>query len=793
MFSPEPPSRSPSVNDRTSRPETQAGWRKQLAVLAVFGVLTIVMTFPIITEMGSAVRDPGDPLFNAWILSWDVEQLKNGNLLGLFDANIFFPNQRTLAYSEHLFPQSLVAAIPLLLTDNPVFAYNVVMLVGFLTSAFGMYLYARYLTGRLTAGVVAGIIYGFSPFMFDHLSHVQIVYAGGIPLVFLFLARFFAHQRWRDLALVGVFSAAQILANGYYAVYLSFFVTLAVAYHILAGGKLRDPRFLVKLAVLGLAIAALTGPFLYQYVAMQHEMGFHRSVGWKIELTSFLATPRFNRLYGWMSFGRPEARLFPGLLAIILATLGVSGAVQFRGGSSQLASRLLDRALAKPRTVKSVTIAICSVATIAIVFGELRTATPNYFHALLPFVLLLAARCALDPRFRQRWFPPLSTPRSFLFLHLFFLCLSFILSFGLSINGPYSLLYKYVPGFDGLRAAPRIHIMTMLSIAVLAAFGMKVLLASPRRWIRGSAAVVLPLVALVEYTSIPVPSVRVPVKNELPAVYRWLAKEGSNSPILELPVPPKYQDLPEIFRVYCSTLHWRPMINGFSGFFPPVYREMRRRWEKLPPQQTILDAQLLGARNVILHTNEFDDGERLAQVRAGLAAMEPAGRLMHREGPAEVWELPALPRAPGNRSPGAGRSILRREGWAATAGVNPRRARRAIDGEIKTWWNGGPLRAGDWFMLDLGSIHPLHGIVLHLKKHHLNFPQGFILDVSTDGDSWQVVREEELAALPITAYLRPTDFSFSIFFEPTAGQYLRVTNTVADDSHNWSIHEIDVW
>ncbi|MFV2074022.1 MAG: discoidin domain-containing protein [Thermoanaerobaculales bacterium] len=771
--------------------------RTDLAVLAVFGLLTIVMTFPVITEMGTAVKDPGDPLLNAWILSWDVEQLKNGNISGFFDANIFFPYERTLAYSEHLFPQSLVAAAPLLLTGNPVFAYNVVLLVAFLTSAFGMYVYARYLTGQVMAGVVAGIVYAFSPFMFAHLSHLQIVSAGGIPLVFLFLARFFAHERWRDLAFVGLFSVVQILANGYYAVYLSFFVTLTVAYHTLAGSKLRNPLYLVKLAVLALTIAALVGPFLYQYVAMQHEMEFRRTVDSSVELTSFLATPKFNRPYGWMSLGHNEARLFPGLAAVLLATLGGLAAVRFTRGSPRRPAGPLDgRAVATPKTKKRVFIAICSVATVAIVLYEIGTVTPNYFHALLPFVLLLAARCTVDERFRRRWFPPLATPRSFLFLHLFFLGLAFILSFGLSINGPYGFLYKYVPGFDGLRVASRIHIITMMSIAVLAAFGMKALIASRRRWIRGSAAVVIPLVALVEYTSIPVPSVRVPVKDELPAVYRWLADEGGDGPILELPLPlrqQRHRNRPEIFRTYCSTLHWRPMVNGYSGISPPIYRELRRRWEDLPPQQTIHDAQLLGVRYVILHTDEFDDKERLAQARAGLAETVPASRRVRREGPAEVWELAPGEGATDGLSQLSERSLLPREGWVAQASVNGPRAMRAIDNRIETWWNGGPLEPRTWFLLDLRSVHTLRGIEFKLGENRRSFPHGFVLEVSTDGESWRVVSSKELTALPITAFFRPNDLGLKITFEPTKARYLRITNTVNNVSNRWFIREIDVW
>ena len=54
------------------------------------------------------------------------------------------------------------------------------------------------------------------------------------------------------------------------------------------------------------------------------------------------------------------------------------------------------------------------------------------------------------------------------------LLVSFLFTFG--SKGPYVLLFKYVPGFNGLRVASRFHIFVMLSLAVLAAFGIKSLL-----------------------------------------------------------------------------------------------------------------------------------------------------------------------------------------------------------------------------------------------------------------------------------------------------------------------------
>jgi hypothetical protein len=179
--------------------------RADLLVTALFLALTLIMTYPLALHLGSGVRDLGDPLLNSWILAWDVKQITRLAISGFFDANIFFPNHRTLAYSEHLFTEALVALPVRVLSENPILAHNFVLLFAFITSALGMYALATHLTRCRVCGFVAGLIYAFSHFMFSHFVHIQVVMAGGIPLTFLFLHRFFETSRTRYACLFAVF------------------------------------------------------------------------------------------------------------------------------------------------------------------------------------------------------------------------------------------------------------------------------------------------------------------------------------------------------------------------------------------------------------------------------------------------------------------------------------------------------------------------------------------------------------------------------------------------------------
>ena len=53
-----------------------------------------------------------------------------------------------------------------------------------------------------------------------------------------------------------------------------------------------------------------------------------------------------------------------------------------------------------------------------------------------------------------------------------------------------------------------------------------------------------------------------------PAVYREMARQPPDSVLVELPIgQPDY----DLRAMYYSTVHWRPVVNGYSGFFPPHY------------------------------------------------------------------------------------------------------------------------------------------------------------------------------------------------------------------------------
>lgn len=292
------------------------------ATAAFFALITCSMTAPLARHVRDAVHDPGDPLLNLWTIDWVAHQLKS-DPLHLFDGNIFFPERWTLAYSETLLAPSAVAA-PLLWTGaSRILIYNLVFLAGFALSGVGAALLVRRLTGSAAAAIVAGVIFAFCPFRFDHYPQLQLQQAQWIPLAFWAYHRLIDRGRASDGALLGVFVACQLLSCMYYGIYLaSYFVVVGSALLLACAAFDRTRLRAIALAIV--VAVALFAPAGNAYLHARTVVGERetteiatRSATW----SHYLAAPKTNRLFGWTAarFGAEERNLYPGVVAVALS------------------------------------------------------------------------------------------------------------------------------------------------------------------------------------------------------------------------------------------------------------------------------------------------------------------------------------------------------------------------------------------------------------------------------------------------------------------------------------------
>jgi hypothetical protein len=244
-----------------------------IAVVIFYAAATAVMTYPQIERLGTTVSfDRGDPLFSTWRLSWVAHQLPR-DPLRLFDANIFHPEPRTLAFSDSMLVPALMAA-PLLWIGLPqLLVYNVIFLSAFALSGVTMFLLVRSLTRHVGAALFAGFVFAFLPYRFMHYAHLELQAAYWMPLCLWSLHKTIRGGRLRDGLLAGLFFALQTLSSWYYGIFLFTFLVPVGVLLLLGEGARPVAPALRSLAAGGVLAAALVVPMALPYLGARESVG----------------------------------------------------------------------------------------------------------------------------------------------------------------------------------------------------------------------------------------------------------------------------------------------------------------------------------------------------------------------------------------------------------------------------------------------------------------------------------------------------------------------------------------
>jgi len=561
-----------------------AGW-PLLAYLA----LSLLLTWPLVAQLGVRLPGLGDALLQTWVLAWNAHILRT-DPAAYWQSPLFYPYPDTAAYNDQHLVQSLVGAPLIWATGNPVLAYNVLVLLSFALTGWAVYLLALDLAAEAAPSAppaalawgafVAGCAVTFSAYRMAHIEQLNLLQTAWLIFALFALRRLLRPLdarggRWRDALLLGLCAGLQVAT----AVYYGFFAGAVLGAYVLlwAGWSLwRRVRFaaplpwavLPRLGVAGLLAALIGVPLLLPYLGLYRTLGIVRSPAelenWSAPLRAYVSVPATNWLYaplGEAVVDSGEMVLFPGLALTGLGLLALGmGVNDRRRGVAGMGDRL-------------------------------------FLGLLAGAAMLLSFGTALR---LVRYGEPLPLPM------------------------PYPLLYSYVPGFGSLRVPARWGWLVTLALALLAAVSLARLLArlrAPWRHLLGAAAVGL---ILIEQVAFPLPLSQ-PVLGAVPPIYSWLGMpaQADLTTVIELPVgaTPRGAELERIiWRHFYSLEHWKRLPIAYGGLIPFGTVELLRRLQSLPEPEVLGYLQLVGVDTLIIHRDEYDPAD-LAQLLSGLDAL----------------------------------------------------------------------------------------------------------------------------------------------------------------------------
>ncbi|HEX8619376.1 MAG TPA: hypothetical protein VF911_17470 [Thermoanaerobaculia bacterium] len=171
----------------------------------------------------------------------------------------------------------------------------------------------------------------------------------------------------------------------------------------------------------------------------------------------------------------------------------------------------------------------------------------------------------------------------------------------LGLNGWFgTFLFEFVPLFKGIRVPARWSFIAYTGLALLAACGIATITRRFGERTRAAIHAAIACAFLIELHAAPIRWYL--ARPDAPAVYAYLAAHPSDGPIIELPL--RQED--QYAYMLRATLHHRPMVNGVSGFVPPVFAELANGFEQphIAPE-LLTRLEQLGVTTIVVHADRL--------------------------------------------------------------------------------------------------------------------------------------------------------------------------------------------
>jgi len=544
-------------------------------------LLACIFTYPYALQFGNAGRlDTNDGRWSIWVVTWVAHALTS-DPLGVYRANIYYPHQDALAFSEGNLVGGAMGIPAWLLTHNPYATHNFVFILSFVLSAVATYYLVRYLTGDRRAAAVAGLLFAFCPFAFARQAHSQLLLIGFIPWAMLAFHRFIDRVSPARAIELGVVLWLSGLACAYYGLFAGGMVAFGAIMLAITRGRWKDLRYWSLLGLAAAVCIGLTWPLFLPYLRMQDTTGFARllddSRPYSANAGDWLSSSAWAHRW-WFPYLEgpyltPNSRevLFPGIVAIVFGLWGAW--IWLRSRTTETAGSEV----------------------------------------------------------------PASMPRDIGWFYIAVAAIAFWTTFGPKA-GLYTFLYNTIPVFSFLRAPSRTGIVVTLCLVVLAAPALIKVMARRR-----GALVFAGLLALATADLYRAP-LRLREAPPLPHAYQTLA-QLPRGPVIELPywyerlAYPRHAEY-----MLTSTAHWQPLINGYSDHIPQDFRATAVPLSTFPSRESFAILEKLGARYAVFHLDLMDPRTREKLIERVAVDYQAFLRPIEKDGEVWLFEIVGWPR-----------------------------------------------------------------------------------------------------------------------------------------------------
>jgi hypothetical protein len=305
----------------------QRHWH-ELGAIVLFLVLTLIVTYPLVFQLTSHIPVCCDTWLYYWYMWWTKKALLGLRFGQFYTDFIYYPVGAKLSF-EGLYNSTVGAALwPIL---GGVLSFNLLFLSTYVLGALGVYLLVLRLTGDWKAGIVAGIIFVFSPIRNQYLMFTNISTIQWIPFLALWFIKMMDEPTIRKALVTALFFLLVVLSSGYFAISSIFMLAIIFLWNV---RKTLNKDFAQAFSVFLVASLVLVLPFVYPSLreSLSNDSVLKKSYlipTLSTDLISFVVPASGNPLYGqyrefyyFFKTNFTEWDSYLGIITIALMLLG---------------------------------------------------------------------------------------------------------------------------------------------------------------------------------------------------------------------------------------------------------------------------------------------------------------------------------------------------------------------------------------------------------------------------------------------------------------------------------------
>jgi hypothetical protein len=527
--------------------------------------------------------NPGDPVLLMWSLKTQSHSLLS-NPTQLMQGNIFFPHSDVLAYSDNLLLYVPIFGPALAVSgDNPIFAYNVVALVGYVGSAVAVYALALHLLGRRLPAATAAFLFSLSPYRSAAIGHIELVAFAFVALALLFLMRFLEGRRWRDAVLCGVSVGLCALGNLYLAVMLVTILPVFLAVWLVQHRRNLGARIWQGAALAAVCAAIVVSPTIPAYLRVQRSGIIERSTSEVVtarpsSFTQLPPSPIYSAIAHATDALQDALAMYPGavLMLLVVVAAGLVLLDQRRRVAAGDAATA-DDIHAQRRRDYALPIAVAALVCLAVMAG------PNR---------------------------------------------------GILLSEPDRVMRRLIPGMGNLRDLTRFWILPLLVLCLIA--GLALVHLGQRLGPRAGAAIAAGALVLAGFELVYRPPITAVFLDSPATASNEALRSLPGGPVMEFPLPPP--DTIEFALVVAprqlrSLIDGNPRVEGYTGEIPTDVKNVIQVARTFPAPAAIDGMRRDGVRYIVLHggstaCSAFYAPDEMAALRSSLTAAVGVERLI---------------------------------------------------------------------------------------------------------------------------------------------------------------------